>query len=77
MKINKVVRDKVKIDYLLIEGTVDIETPYFINEINKGIKENNNENFKTNVNGYMTSWHYFTRNNNFLKTLFPLFDIIV
>ena len=76
MKINKVVRDKVKIDFLLIEGTVDIETPYFINEINKGIKENNNENFKTNVNGYMTSWHYFTRNNNFLKTLFPLFDYL-
>ena len=32
MKINKVVRDKVKIDYLSIEGTVDIETPYFIND---------------------------------------------
>ena len=74
MKISKSIKGKAKIDYELIYGVVDIDTQYFINKINEGIKQNNNENFKTNVRGYMTSWDYFLKDDNFLKAVFPLFD---
>ena len=68
MRINKIIKDKIKIEYLFIQGVLDIDSNYFINEINKGIKEKENENFKTNVRGLMTSWRYFN-NDNFLKVL--------
>ena len=76
MKINKRIKGKAKIDYILIHGVMDIDNQYFINKINDGIQQNNNENFKTNVHGYMTSWDYFLKDNNFLKTIFPLFDYL-
>ena len=76
MHIIKTLKDKVKVDYLLIEGTMNLDSSYFIKEIDKGIQENNNENFKTNVKGYMTSWKYFVQNINFIKVLLPLFDYL-
>ena len=76
MRINKIIKDKIKIDYLFIQGALDIDSNYFINEINKGIKEKENENFKTNVKGLMTSWEYFNNNANFLKVILPLFDYL-
>jgi len=74
-KINKI-ESKVEVDYLLITGYLNIDNKYFIDEIDKGIQENNNENFKTNVKGYMTSWKYFVQNINFIKVLLPLFDYL-
>ena len=76
MRINKIIKDKVKIEYLFIQGVLDIDSNSFINKINKGIKEKENENFKTNVKGLMTSWQYFNNNNNFLKVLLPIFDYL-
>jgi len=76
MRINKIIKNKIKIDYLFIQGALDIDSDYFINEINKGIKEKENENFKTNVKGLMTSWEYFNNNANFLKVILPLFDYL-
>ena len=76
MKLQKITNDKVKKDYLLIEGFLDMDSTYFIKEINKGIEEKNNNNFKTNIKGYMTSWKYFTNNKKFLKALLPLFDYL-
>jgi len=76
MQITKTLRDKVKVDYLLIEGKVDIDSNYFIKEINKGFKQQDNNNFKTNVKGHMTSWHYFNQHDTFIKTMLPLFDYL-
>tara|TARA_R100000008_G_scaffold49209_1_gene29346 strand:- start:229 stop:759 length:531 start_codon:yes stop_codon:yes gene_type:complete len=76
MKINKVIKDKVKVDYLLLKGTLDIDSNYFIKKIDEGIKKNNNRNFQTNVKGYMTSWDYFIKDANFIKILLPLFDYL-
>ena len=75
MRINKIIKDKIKMEYLFIQGVLDIDSNYFINEINKGIKEKENANFKTNVRGLMTSWNYFN-NDNFLKVLLPIFDYL-
>ena len=47
MKLKKITKDKVKVDYLLIEGFLDIDSKYLVQKINKGVKENNNNNFNT------------------------------
>ena len=76
MKLKKVTEGKTEIDYLLIEGTLDLNSQYFKTEIDKGIKQNNNNNFNTNVKGYMTSWKYFNSNKIFIKNILPLFDYL-
>ena len=76
MKIKKIIKDKVKLDYLFIEGFLDIDSKYFIKEIDKAIQEQDNNNFKTNVQGFMTSWDYFNNNKKFLKSIYPLFDYL-
>ena len=59
MKIKRIIEDKVKVDYVLIDGFLNINSNYFIKEINKGVGEKNNNNFNTNVIGHMTSYEYF------------------
>jgi hypothetical protein len=76
MKLKKVIENKVKVDYLFIQGNLDLDLKYFKKQIEDGIKQNNNNNFSTNVQGYMTSYGYFTNNKNFLKSIFPLFDYL-
>ena len=76
MKLKKITRDKVKVDYLLIEGFLNINSEYFIKEIEKGIIRNDNNNFNTNVRGYMTSYEYFNNDKNFLKSILPIFDYL-
>ena len=76
MKLKKITQDKAKVDYLLIEGFLDINSKYFIKEIENGITKNNNNNFNTNVKGYMTSYEYFNNDKNFLKSIYPLFDYL-
>ena len=56
MKIKRIIEDKVKVDYVLIDGFLNINSNYFIKEINKGVGEKNNNNFNTNVIGHMTSY---------------------
>ena len=76
MKLKKVINDKVKKDYFLIEGSLDIDSKYFIKEINKAIQKSDNNNFKTNVQGFMTPWEHFNYNKKFLKKAsIPLADI--
>jgi len=76
MKLKKVINDKVKKDYFLIEGFLDIDSKYFIKEINKAIQKSDNNNFQTNVQGFMTPWEHFNYNKKFLKTILPLFDYL-
>ena len=76
MKIKRIIEDKVKVDYVLIDGFLNINSNYFIKEINKGVGEKNNNNFNTNVIGHMTSYEYFNNNKNFLKSILPLFDCL-
>jgi len=76
MKIKQITQDKIKVGYLLIEGSIDIDSNYFIKQIDKGVSQNDNQNFKTNVTGFMTSYVYFNQDHNFTKTLLPLFDYL-
>jgi len=76
MKIKKVIRSTINQKYFFAEGSLDINANYFIQEIEKGINENNNANYKTHVRGKMTSQHYFVRDNEFIKLILPMLDYI-
>jgi len=65
---------KVKKDYFFITGKLKLNNPKsLINKIKEGVKKSNN-NFTTNVYGYMTPWKYFVNDQEFLTELFPLLD---
>ena len=63
-------------EYVFIKGNVPINSKYFINKIEQGIKEKNNLSYKTNLLSQMTSWRYFESDPNFIKLMLPIFDYI-
>jgi len=76
MKINKLIKSTMPRPYVFIQGNVPIDSKYFINKIEQGIKEENNLNYKTNLSSKMTSWVYFESDRNFIKLVLPIFDYI-
>ena len=61
----------------VFEGKVDIDSKYFISKINKGVEEEGNQSYKTNVKSQMTSFAYFMKDEKFLKfskEIKPAFD---
>jgi len=61
----------------IFEGKTKINSIYFINEIEKGIKEKNNRSYTTHVKSEMTSFQYFVKDknfNNFLNDIKNAFD---
>ena len=76
MKVDKLIKSKIKKDYFFITGNVPINTKYFIEEIEKGIKEKENLNFKTNLLSEMTHYHYFLKDKEFYKVILNFLDLI-
>ena len=54
----------------------NLNTEYFIERIEHGIKENDVLNGKTNVLGEMTSWQFFNRDLQFLSCVHKLMDYV-
>jgi hypothetical protein len=69
--LNKYIEKKIEIPIFFLELFVDISNfkELLIQEIEKGILEKSNMNFKSNVKGYMTNWNYFLSNINLHKIL--------
>jgi hypothetical protein len=67
--IHKYIERKISTDYFFIEGKLSIDSDYFIKSINKAIKKDGNENYKTHVKGQMTSWQHFVENKKFNEVL--------
>ena len=76
MKIEKAIKSKVKRDYFFTQGHLDIDCKYFIKEIDKGVSQNNNANYKAHVRGKMTEPSYFLQDIEFIKIVQPLLDYI-
>jgi len=76
MIVDTFINSKILRDYIFIKGKINIDTQYFINQIETGIKHEDNKNFQTNVIGQMTNFHYFMRNEKFLQIILPFFDFI-
>ena len=49
MKVNKLIKSKIERDYFFVKGKLSIDCKYFITEIEKGIKREDNQSFKTNL----------------------------
>jgi hypothetical protein len=73
MKILKEIVSKVPRDYIFITGTFDIDSQYFKKRIEEGIKTST-LNYKTNVVGKHTAWHFFNRDDKFMVLLLQLID---
>jgi hypothetical protein len=77
MLIKQINKDiKVPIDFIELKLNILEHKDILISEIEKGIIENSNMNFKTNVKGKMTAWDYFNKNTYFRKILSESFDHI-
>ena len=46
MKVNKFIKSKIERDYFFVTGKLDIDTEYFINQTEKGIKSRRIRNWK-------------------------------
>ena len=76
MKVNKFIKSKIKRDYFFVTGKVPIDTKYFIEEIEKGIKQKENLSFRTNLLSEMTHYEYFMKNEHLLKIILNFMDLI-
>ena len=76
MKVNKLIKSKIKRDYFFITGNVPINIKYFIEKIEQGIKAKENLSFKTNLLSEMTHYHYFLKDKEFFKVMIKFLDII-
>ena len=77
MIINKDYDRKVQKEYFYIQGNLEIDCDYFIEQIEKGFNSKNNMNYKTNIKGSMTSFDYFQKNlkfNNIVRELSEYLD---
>ena len=76
MKVNKLIKSKIERDYFFVKGKLSIDCKYFITEIEKGIKREDNKSFKTNLISEMTSYRYFMADKKFQEMLLPISDMI-
>jgi|10_taG_2_1085330.scaffolds.fasta_scaffold210858_2 hypothetical protein len=73
MIIEKKILSQIYKNYYFLTGKIGLNTEYFISKIEEGLKKSNLH-FQTNVKGFMTSWDYFNRDQEFLKLLYQIFD---
>ena len=76
MKVEQLIKNTVQRECFFVTGKINIAVDYFIKEIEKGIKADNAENFKTNLVSEMTEYHYFNQNKTFVKSMLPIFDYV-
>ena len=76
MKVERLIKSTMQREYVFITGNMDVSVKYFIDEIEKGIKADDAENYSTNLISEMTSYEYFNQNKEFFKILLPMFDLI-
>ena len=77
MIIDKKIKKEIKRSYFFYKGIFEnINSDYFINKIEEGINGEDNLSYKTNLNGRMTDWQFFTRDLEFEKLLWQLLDVV-
>jgi hypothetical protein len=69
MEIKKHFNKKVLQEYFFIEGMIDIDCDYFIKKIKEGVKEQDSLNYRTNINGKMTSFNCFNEDKNLIEII--------
>ena len=67
---------KILQDYFIVEGVIDVDAKYFIDQIDKGIVREDNLSNRTYVRDQMTSWDYFIQDTKFIKILQTFMDFL-
>ena len=49
MKVDKLIKAEMNREYFFVKGNIPIDTKYFIEKINQGVSESDNNSYKTNV----------------------------
>lgn len=76
--LNKLIEKKILKHSFLYEVQLDLldeDVNYLINKIEQGIKESN-YNFKTNVQGFMTPFNFFIKDEVYLKYLIQTMEFL-
>jgi hypothetical protein len=77
MLLKKIIRSQIEVPYFYTSGIIEnINTNYFIEKIEIGVQQKDNKNFTTNVKGLMTNWKFFNNDLEFLKLLWPIYDLL-
>ena len=76
MKIEKLIKSTMEREYFFVKGNCSMNTKYFINKIEEGIKQKDNKSYTTNVIGPMTSYYYFLHDKEFYKFFMPVLDLL-
>lgn len=76
INIEKKIISKRLTDYVFFVGSLNINSNYFIEKIEKGIIEKDALNFATNVKGHQTSFDFFVKDINFLDFLLKIIDYL-
>ncbi len=77
MIFNKKINEKIEVPYFFYEGKFEkIDSNYFIEKINEGIKLYDNQSHKTNISGFMTAWNFFDKDIELDKLLWPILDVV-
>ena len=67
MIIHKYLFQKYLRNYFFTKGKIEIDSDYFINKIKEACVSDNNNNFKTNIEGEMTPFGHFIQDKKFLE----------
>jgi hypothetical protein len=73
MIIDKEIISKVPRDYIFVAGIFNIDSKYFKKRVDEGV-QHSNINYKTNVHGKHTAWHFFNKDKEFLTLLLKIID---
>jgi len=76
MKVNKFIKSKIERDYFFVTGKINIDTKYFINQIEQGIQKEDNQSFQTNLMSEMTNYKYFLNDKKFIEMIIEFSDMI-
>ena len=75
MKVKEDITKKIERDYIFITGHLNLDSNYFINKIEEGIKNSKNS-YAISINGKMTDWDYFNKDKKFILLLLEIFDYL-
>tara|TARA_R100001129_G_scaffold129260_1_gene91162 strand:+ start:400 stop:921 length:522 start_codon:yes stop_codon:yes gene_type:complete len=74
MEISKEIQKRCLVEFVFVEGFIEIDSDYFIKKIQEGCQKPDNLNAKTNVGGIMTSFQYFVKDEKFINIITQFID---
>ena len=74
VKITKEIISEIPRRYFFVTANLEVDAQSLIQQIEKGINEEGNKNYKSNVFAKMTEWKYFLNSKEFLMPLLHILN---